>query len=340
MIGIKNKTLTYNYSINDREFTIDYPSALLPEQELIERTRVLNIPGAKGVVKELVFNGICIEQREVSLTKSLIFDVKHDYPLFKMHFEIDGFSEYVPRNNESLPVKVYNGSHQLFFFPKVDGQLHYHAFQHRKTIEISLSLEFIYRVFKKQWTFLTLIGDAIKNNIPLIAGKQRTEISQNLQLILNQIMDCPVSNSLKPHYLEAKVIELLIMQLQSFEVNDDEKKLSNEDLSLEKMKEIETLFNENIDKTYTIEELAKMVGMNTSKLKSTFKQSFNDTIFSFQIKLKMTYALKEIKLNKKSITQISLETGYNYVQHFSKAFKKYYGVLPNAVKHDRSLNTI
>lgn len=324
-------SLHCTYSIEKKEFRIDYPSNFFPEQQALERERTLNLSGIQGHVKEIVFNGICIEHREVNLQKPMLVDVKHDFPFLKMHFELNGHSTYTPKNTESLEVVIPGGHHSLFYFPRVDGQLHYKAHEHRKTLEITLSIDFIKRVFQNQWELLLMLGHVIQGNHPVVVGEKSLIIDHEIKMILNNIIDCPISGPLKQHYLEAKVIELLIMQTQylthkqptiSVIINDD----------IEKLEVVRSYLKDNLHKNVTIEELSKRAGINTSKLKKEFKNTFGDTIFAYHTRLKMEYAQQTLRTSTKSITSIATETGYNYVQHFSKAFKKYFGVLPSELR--------
>lgn len=272
----------------------------------------------------------------MKLERDMNIDVKHDFPFLKMHFEMEGYSTYTPHDTNSLEVNIPGGHHQLFFFPQVDGQLQYKAHQHRNTLEITLSLDVIKRVFHQQWELLFLLGHAIQQNKPIVVGQQSAKITSSIYRIIEDILQCPIKGPLKQNYLEAKVVELFIMQIQSLTTVEDyspiKVRLNHHKNELE---QLAIYLQANISEFKTIEELAKMVGMNTSKLKSEFKITFGETIFAYQVRLRMEYAKNELKLTQKSITTIANETGYNYVQHFSKAFKKFHGSLPSEVRADQ-----
>ena len=327
------KDFNSTYSIDQHKYEIDYPHDFRPSEIIIERERELDLDEINGHVNEMIFNGICIERRNVQLNRSMDVEVRHKYPFLKMHFELKGYSIYLPSDDCSLQVEIPGGHHQLFFFPEVNGKLHYEQNMHRDTLEITLSIEFIQRVFSEECELLVLLDNAIKNNSPIVVGSRCAAISPRIRGIIDNITNCPITGVLKKRYLEAKITELLIVQIQ--ELDEYSSKLSLSQLSgqdLVRMENLMAFLKDNFSESLTIDYLATEFGVNTSKLKSDFKQFFDEPIFGCITRLRMEFAFKEIRNTSKSITQIAEECGYNYVQHFTKAFRKYYGILPSKLR--------
>ena len=84
----------------------------------------------------------------------------------------------------------------------------------------------------------------------------------------------------------------------------------------------------------TIPQLARMVGVNQTKLKSAFKQLLNVTIHEYVQQRRMEAAAQMLVEAELSVTEISYRVGYNYPANFSCAFKRYYGQLPRDWKKD------
>ena len=89
------------------------------------------------------------------------------------------------------------------------------------------------------------------------------------------------------------------------------------------------LIEEHIQKTISIEELSKLVGLNTFKLKTGFKALFNSTIYSYLTSVRMIYAKKLISSGENNISETAHLVGYKNPQHFTTDFKKLYGYLPS-----------
>ncbi len=78
-------------------------------------------------------------------------------------------------------------------------------------------------------------------------------------------------------------------------------------------------------------DLAHQVGTNDAYLKKHFKEVFGTTVFGYLHDAKMREARKML-LEDKTVTEVAYHTGYRYVAHFTRAFKKYFGVTPNQVR--------
>ncbi|HEY0767337.1 MAG TPA: AraC family transcriptional regulator [Steroidobacteraceae bacterium] len=84
----------------------------------------------------------------------------------------------------------------------------------------------------------------------------------------------------------------------------------------------------------TIPQLARLVGINQTKLKSAFKQLLNVTIHEYVQQRRMEAAAQMLVEAELSVAEISYRVGYNYPANFSCAFKRYYGRLPRDWKQE------
>lgn len=310
---------------NSKE-VVNYPESFseTPSFEFNEKT--ISSEYVDAQFEEYLFSGVKIELRKINLKKELRIDVNHNFPFFKMHFEMEGSSSYTPRNKNSLPIVVPNGHHQLFFFPSVDGVLTYPAQTKRNTLEVTLSLNFVYKIFKDNWTILEQLGEAIRQNKPFVFSRKSHKINSEIQLVIQQISHCKIDDHYKRAYLESKVIELLILQLQDFKTNTKNDTLK---LHYDKIVNAKSFIDENITTKLTIPAIAKHVGINIQDLKKEFKLKFGTTIFKYITSKRMELATELLKFSDNSIYDIANRVGYKYSHHFSNAFKKYYGVNPS-----------
>jgi AraC-type DNA-binding domain-containing proteins len=82
----------------------------------------------------------------------------------------------------------------------------------------------------------------------------------------------------------------------------------------------------------SINELARIAGINSFKLRNGFKELFGDTIFGYLNSFRLEKAYHMILWSEKNMTQIAFELGFSSLQHFSTAFKKAYGCSPKKIK--------
>ena len=80
-----------------------------------------------------------------------------------------------------------------------------------------------------------------------------------------------------------------------------------------------------------IPELARMVGLNQTKLKAGFREVTKLTIYSYITKCRMERAADLLLNGNYGIAEVAYEVGYDYPANFTSAFKKFYGKLPRSM---------
>ena len=79
---------------------------------------------------------------------------------------------------------------------------------------------------------------------------------------------------------------------------------------------------------FSVTELADILEVSESHLRSLFKECYNLSPKKYQINKRMMLAESMLKTKYFSIKQISLKCGYDDEKYFSTAFKKHFGVSP------------
>jgi AraC family transcriptional regulator len=72
-------------------------------------------------------------------------------------------------------------------------------------------------------------------------------------------------------------------------------------------------------------------------LQRVFHSLFNETIGSFQTRLKLENGYKKILYSNKQISDIALEVGFADVQSFSKTFKKHFNFPPSVARSQKEI---
>ena len=81
-----------------------------------------------------------------------------------------------------------------------------------------------------------------------------------------------------------------------------------------------------------IVQLARMVGVNQTKLKAGFKQVFGTTIYGYITQCRMERAAMLLVSRKYAVADVSYMVGYEHPSNFTCAFKKHFGYVPRACK--------
>lgn len=307
-------------------------NSLSETSEIREMTLISPYKGIEGKIRTTYLEGIEIKHRKGVVKDKLALDVSQDSSYFKMQFELTGYLHYVPQNKDSLDVLVRAGEHQLFYFPQVKGYLDYPQKVERNALEIILSTEFVQQNFREGLYHLPYLNKSLMEAKPLILYPNALPITPTMQNLILDIIYCQYQGLLKKVYLKNKVIELLILQTEQVKNSTSSKnhKLSKEDI--EKLHYVKELIVSDIRKHYPIQELAKLAGLNSFKLKTGFKSLFGSTIFGFLTNYRMEKAKVLLQKSSQSIAEISFIVGYQNPQHFTVAFKKFFGFLPSTYR--------
>lgn len=128
-----------------------------------------------------------------------------------------------------------------------------------------------------------------------------------------------------------KVFNLLfvILELQIKENKNKKHNLTEIEI-VEKIKK--QLEKYEITEIPTTRNLCKTMNFTNHQIQSSFKKVLGMSLAKFIQKIKMEEAKKLLEEGQKNIIEISYDVGYDSPSKFSKAFKKYFGILPREYK--------
>ena len=103
------------------------------------------------------------------------------------------------------------------------------------------------------------------------------------------------------------------------------------------IKEALTFIEQNFQNDISIEDIADSCGLNRSYFGKIFHDSIGKSPQEFLINYRMTKATELLKLTSLSIADIGNAVGYPNQLHFSRAFKKIYGISPRNWRSENRL---
>lgn len=226
-----------------------------------------------------------------------------------------------------------------FKFKKNQYILHYSSSENRaelwtenqevlKYIQIQVNYRYIFDLIDPHSTIESAeILENMKNNNFIFLHKQTPPImTVEMHMILKEILGYSKKGIMQKLFIEAKIIKLLILIFEQFNEKDIEEDLSKTPETIKKF------LDENYHKNLKIEEISKIIGINQNKLRKEFKEQYQTTIVNYISELRMLKAKKMIVNNRIMIKEIAIECGYEYVQNFTRAFKKKFGVSPEKLR--------
>lgn len=86
---------------------------------------------------------------------------------------------------------------------------------------------------------------------------------------------------------------------------------------------------------WTLEQLAKDVGMSRALFASTFKKTTAESPIQYLTKVRMQQAVRMIQSSKYELKEIAYHIGFHSHVGFHNAFKRFFGVTPGAYRHQQ-----
>ena len=82
----------------------------------------------------------------------------------------------------------------------------------------------------------------------------------------------------------------------------------------------------------SMEEMAKMVGLSSTRFNLRFRQILHMSPTEYQLRLRIEVAQRKLTLSDKTIAEIAIEVGFCDQSHFGKRFQKATGMTPKAYR--------
>lgn len=148
--------------------------------------------------------------------------------------------------------------------------------------------------------------------------------------IVEEVENKEVSGFLRFLFLQAKVYEMLVLQIIQYQDDQREDKLPQilRRSDVEKVKKAIEIIEADLGKNYSVDYLAKEVGTNVNKLQEGFKYLLDLTVNKYVQQLKLEKAKEMLSSPDYNISQVVNMIGLNNRSYFAKIFKEKYGVSP------------
>lgn len=211
---------------------------------------------------------------------------------------------------------------------------HVLCFNANETVHIS-SLEIIREQFSNRNNYdfagleprlKRLFEDSVAKKLFYYQGNYSIQVAD----IVDEINHKEVTGFLRSIFLEGKAYEMLSKQINQY--HDDHNNENTPTLlrrsDVEKVKRAVEIINEDLNKNFSVDYLAKEVGTNVNKLQEGFKYMFDLTVNKYMQQTKLEAAKELLMSSEHNISQIVSMIGLNNRSYFSKIFKEKYGVSP------------
>ena len=286
-------------------------------------------------------SGIKLEviDREILLDRNH-FTEHYDCDFLTAKFYLSGYHSVISPGIDSIAPEYAEtkGQNYLFYLPDIEEIEQFWAGDRLKRLRIEIDVSTIRRFVTELNTVSTQLQTLIEDNNPQRFHSTVGEINPQMQTIIGQIWQHPYQGAIARMYLEAKVLELLAMQLaQLTELKADIVKTTLRPKSIDRIYQARDILATRLENPPSISELSQQVGLGERTLRRGFRELFGTTVIGYLTSLRMEQA--ECYLREKlSICEVANLVGYSNLSHFSAAFKRKFGITPSQCMAGKLLN--
>ena len=260
------------------------------------------------------------------------FERAIDSTFIQMHFCLRGNSKFL-FNEGGYTFDVLDNRSILLYNPQRTLPINLEIQPKTTLVSLLISIEKFHSLFSKESGYIPFLSDVNSNR----KFYDDTEIKATVAMVLHQIINSNINNSIRELYVKGKIYELLSLHFQKEENTDGEYcPFLVDEQNVLKIRKAKDIIISRMAEPPSLQELALEIGLNLKKLKEGFKQIYGDTVYSFLFDYKMEHARKLLESNQYNVNEVGSQVGYSTASHFIAAFKKKFGTTPK--KYVMSLN--
>ena len=302
-------------------------------EEVTENDLVYDDERTKGVGKELITEGLFVWYGHFKVLSDKPLIVRSSGSHIQMNFSLQSSTTYFSESATKPFVRFRTQQHNLFLLPERNLVVQWKPSEQVEVFTINMSTEFFFSNLPATHPLCKHFQMGISAVLPAFMSMRNLPLTSKMISSLFEILNCSYSGYHKSLFIKAKVIELMALQFEQYEqlpLPDITSSLKEADK--EKMHLARKILSENLDKTWSLKDLAHQIGTNEYNLKKYFKEVFGKPVFGYLHDLRMENSMLMLQQPGSKIGEISQKTGYKNPTHFTAAFKKYFGILPNKIR--------
>lgn len=149
-----------------------------------------------------------------------------------------------------------------------------------------------------------------------------------MKLLLKNIASTTMNGALSNFYVQIKAMELLYLLFRRLSIRENKNHRSINNADAKKLMMIRNEILQDLSSPPILKKLTQMAAMSETKLNQLFKQTFGDSIYNYFQTARMEEAAFLLKQANRSVSETGYELGFSNLSHFSRLFKKHFGMAP------------
>ena len=247
-----------------------------------------------------------------------------DASYIQFHFMLEGKSTFV-FNDGAYKMTVENGKYIVLYNPIKNLPLNAVISEKSSLISILISIKKFHSLFSNQADQISFLN---QDNIGNKFYKEK-KLAPMISVVLNQMVQQSVHQSMYKLYLRAKVFELMSLYFNKDKEMDIEQcPFLVDDKNIKKIRNAKEIIISRMTEPPTLTDLATEVEISLKKLKEGFKQVYGASVYVFLLDYKMQVSKRLLSSGNYNVNEVALKVGYSTATHFINAFKKKFGTTP------------
>ncbi|MFG6685426.1 helix-turn-helix transcriptional regulator [Mariniflexile sp. HNIBRBA6329] len=265
---------------------------------------------------------VLVYKNDGSETQSLLKEIYSD--CIQFHFCVKGSSKFV-FNEGRYVLNILEENSLLLYNPQRDLPINLQVSPNSWMVSVLISIKKFHGLFSQEADYISFLNEDNKDKKYYKDGG----ITPSMAIVLNQLINYNLNQSIKDLYFKGKAYELLSLYFnRSEDANIEQCPFLVDETNVIKIRKAKDIIINRMAEPPSLQELADEIGLNLKKLKEGFKQIYGDSVFSFLFDYKMEVARKLLESGENNVNEVGLKVGYSTASHFIAAFKKKYGTTP------------
>ena len=252
------------------------------------------------------------------------FEYEIDKNHIQFHFCIKGSSKFNFNNgNYSFPVISENSI--LLYNPVQELPINAFLEPNSLVLSVLISIKKFHSLFSNQADQISFLNQDNAGN----KFYKDKKLGPMISVVLNQMAQQSVHESMHNLYLRAKVFELMSLYFNKDKEMDVEQcPFLVDDKNIKKIRKAKDIIISRMTEPPTLNDLSNEVEISLKKLKEGFKQVYGASVYVFLLDYKMQVSKRLLSSGNYNVNEVALKIGYSTATHFINAFKKKFGTTP------------
>lgn len=153
-------------------------------------------------------------------------------------------------------------------------------------------------------------------------------MSPEMLTAVDKIFNTPYTGTTRMMFIRSQVMELLAHFFAIISTVNTDATIPDRD----KLYQAKEILTNNMEAPPTLNELSRLIGLNSFKLKKNFKALFGVPVFKYLQSQRLDKAHALLSTTDLSIQEVAGVVGYESMSSFSSAFLSRFGVRPSEIK--------